>query len=991
MADQELNRRIVACGQVFFDKIRGTTPSLFDKAAWLGKVMDYCMRHDEFRVQMFRFVDVFPKLTDSAALTRHLQEYFAGEDQEIPDILKWGVKASRFGGSIGGALLGRTLRNNIRDMARQFIIGETIDATMTNLDRLRDQGFAAVIDLLGEATVSEEEADAYVADYLELLTALSEAQRNWPALGDTAPLDWGHAPRINLAIKPTALYSQVRPEDFEGSVAAIFQRMKKIYDRVIELDGHLCIDMESYRSKEITLEVFRRLRNSRPDYPHLGIVLQSYLQETDADLDRLLDWARSNRLPISIRLVKGAYWDYETLLASQNGWPDRVYRQKAETDAAFERQARQILENHVLCHLACGSHNIRTIAAVLETARELKVPEERYEFQVLYGMAEPIRQRLLETVGRVRLYAPYGELVPGMAYLVRRLLENTSNQSFLRQSFAEQTDIMQLLADPRDALDRPAADTQRTTARAETFHNAPAVDFTQAEERSAFVQALTDVGEQLGRSLPLFIDGKDVTTDEMLDSVNPAAPDEVVGRACQAGPRQVEAAIAAARSAFPAWRSTPVAQRTAILRKAAAIATERRFELAAWQVFEVGKQWGQAYADVAEAIDFLEYYAQQMQRLAVSRRMGRAPGEENRYRYEPLGVAVVIAPWNFPLAISCGMIAAALVTGNSVVYKPSSRSPVTGRLLMEIFHQAGLPPGVCNFVPGAGSEIGALLIEHPDVSLIAFTGSMETGRSIIEKAARVQDGELRVKRVIAEMGGKNAIIIDDDADFDEALPHVLYAAFGYQGQKCSACSRLIVLDSVYDRFTERLIKAVAALKIGPARDPANYLGPVIDARQQQKVLAYIDIGAEEGSVLYRSSIPDSGFYVPLTLIGDISPEHRLAQEEIFGPVLAIMRAQDFDQAISWANSTRFALTGGIFSRSPARLEQARREFRVGNLYLNRNCVGALVERQPFGGTALSGLGTKAGGPDYLLHFMEPRTITENTMRRGFAPTVEDDL
>ncbi|OHB65996.1 MAG: hypothetical protein A2Y77_00015 [Planctomycetes bacterium RBG_13_62_9] len=365
-----------------------------------------------------------------------------------------------------------------------------------------------------------------------------------------------------------------------------------------------------------------------------------------------------------------------------------------------------------------------------------------------------------------------------------------------------------------------------------------------------------------------------------------------------------------------------------------------------------------------------------MIRLGTPQDMGSYGNESNYYFYQPKGVAVVIAPWNFPFAISCGMSAAAIVAGNTVVYKPSSQSAVVGHHLVELFREVGLPNGVFNYVPGPGSVIGDYLVDSPKVSLIAFTGSMEVGLRIIERAARTTKDQASVKKVVCEMGGKNAIILDEDFDHEKTISDVLYSAFGYQGQKCSACSRLIVVDKVYDRFVPQLVEAAKKLKIGPAEDPQNYMGPVIDAKAQRAILQYVELAEKEGKVLYRSEVPADGYYAPMTIVEGITPDKRLAQEEVFGPVLAIMRAKDFDQALDWANSTRFALTGGVFSRNRKHLDRAVREFRVGNLYLNRSNVGALVKVQPFGGFKMSGIGTKAGGPDYLLHFMDPRAVTE---------------
>jgi RHH-type proline utilization regulon transcriptional repressor/proline dehydrogenase/delta 1-pyrroline-5-carboxylate dehydrogenase len=998
----KLEALIEAQGKDFFAIISGEAPSIFDKGWWTGKLMDWCMRNENFKVQLFRFVDALPYLTTAESLSRHIEEYFAKQDHDIPAALKWGAKGAGLGGKITGKMLAKAIQTNIESMAQQFIIGDNTKKALKVLTKLRQNNFAFTVDILGEATVSKEEAEQYQQGYLELLDALQVEEKRWKSLGDTeSDLDWGHASKLYISIKPSSLYSQATPADFDGSVNAICERFLPILRKSRDIGTFVRIDMEQYIYKDMTLEVFRRLRSSPEfrDYPHLGIVLQSYLRATDQDLEDLLKWARDEGLPFSIRLVKGAYWDYETVTAKQNGWEIPVYTMKAATDAAFERQAQKILKNHDICHLACGSHNIRSISAVLEMANALNVPENRYEFQVLYGMAEPVRKALVKVAKRVRLYCPYGELLPGMAYLVRRLLENTANESFLRQSFAENMDTEELLKDPAKVLETqtekpratPSSELQASKDHTpDPFSNLPFVDFTRPDVRSAFPEAITRVRTMLARPYPLLIAGKEIKTEDALPSVNPARPDEIVGIVCQAGKQEIDSAIASAQKVFPAWRDTLPKDRAQFLFRAANIARRQIYNLAAWQVLEVGKQWDQAYGDVGEAIDFLEYYGREMIRLGSERRMGTVPGELNHYFYQPKGLAAVIAPWNFPLAISCGMSAAAIVSGNCVLYKPSGLSPVVGFTLAEIFKEAGLPEGVFNYTPGRGSVIGDYLVDHPDISLIAFTGSMDVGLRILERASKVQANQTGVKKVIAEMGGKNAIIVDDDADLDEAVVHLLHSAFGFQGQKCSACSRAIVLEPIYDRFVRRLVEAAKSVQIGPAEDPANSMGPVVDQAAQQRILEYIEIGKKEGNLLISREVPDEGYYVPLTIFSDIRPEHRLAQEEIFGPVLSIMKAKNFDEAIDMANSTKFALTGGVFSRSPKHLEQARRDFRVGNLYLNRGITGALVERQPFGGFKMSGVGSKAGGPDYLLQFMDPRTVTENTMRRGFAPLSEED-
>ncbi|HWI41646.1 MAG TPA: proline dehydrogenase family protein, partial [Verrucomicrobiae bacterium] len=553
MGPGEINDRIVSRGKEFFASISGEKPSLFNKGAWMGKVMDWSMQNEAFKVQMFRFVDVFPSLTNGRLLTGHIREYFGGEG-EMPPVLAWGAKAAGMLGSLGGAVLNKALSANIQEMARQFIVGENTKEAIRNMERLRKDGFAAVVDVLGEATLSEEEAEVYVDTYLELLEGLVQAQKGWKPLGGNGGnLDWGHAPMVNVAVKPTALFCLANPMDFEGSVQGIYARMERILQKTIEAKGFLCIDMESYRFKEITLEVYRRLRLAYRDYPHLGIVLQAYLKDTDRDLDELLAWARREKVQVSVRLVKGAYWDYETVKAKQNGWEIPVWTIKAESDAAFERQTRKILENHDICHFACASHNIRSISNVIETARELRVPEERYEFQVLYGMAEPVRKGILKVAGRIRLYCPYGDMVPGMGYLVRRLLENTANESFLRQSFAEDAQIERLLEDPtvtaareREArLARPRKE-RPGIGGLPPFANDPMVDFTRRDHREAFPKAITEVRRQFGKTYPLFIDGRDVATSDRIPTVNPAKPAEVLGEVCQAGVEEVKQAVAAA-------------------------------------------------------------------------------------------------------------------------------------------------------------------------------------------------------------------------------------------------------------------------------------------------------------------------------------------------------------------------------------------------------------------------------------------------------------
>jgi RHH-type proline utilization regulon transcriptional repressor/proline dehydrogenase/delta 1-pyrroline-5-carboxylate dehydrogenase len=525
------------------------------------------------------------------------------------------------------------------------------------------------------------------------------------------------------------------------------------------------------------------------------------------------------------------------------------------------------------------------------------------------------------------------------------------------------------------------------------FRNEPPIDFAKEENRERMREALALVRTQLGRSYPLVINGRNVTGAGEIVSVNPSKTSEIVGRVAAASKEQAAAAIAAAKNTFESWRDTPVEERAAFLRRVAQQFRDRRFELAAWIVFETGKPWREADGDVAEAIDFCEYYAAEAIKLFTPQHRDVA-GEDNAYFHEPRGVAVVIAPWNFPLSILTGMTTAALVTGNPAIMKPAEQSSVIAAKLMECFQAAASGgreppvPGVVNFLPGDGEEIGPTLVNHPDVAVIAFTGSLKVGLSINEQAAHTPGGANFVKRVIAEMGGKNAIIVDTDADLDEAVKGVVDSAFGYAGQKCSAGSRAIVLDGIYDQFLARLIEATRSLNVAAAEEPGASLGPVIDADARDRIRRMIEKGKTEARLAYEADLGDlanQGYFVGPTIFADVPENATIAQEEIFGPVLSVLRAKDLDDAIRIANGTKYALTGGCYSRTPSHIDAIKRRFRVGNLYINRKCTGALVDRQPFGGFKLSGVGSKAGGPDYLLQFVLPRTITENQMRRGFAP------
>ncbi len=973
-------------GKEIFERMKGETPGIFDTSWWSGKLMDWAMRDDAFKVNMFRFVDVLPSLKTSEQISEHVQEYLLQQDHDLPAVLKMGLGMAG-GGGFTARLAAGTMKKNIEQMAERFIVGKDGKDALKELKKLHKDGMAFTVDLLGEAAVSDKESVEYLKRYEELLETLAREVPTWNA---EAQVDEGadgeKLPRVNVSLKLSALDATINSLDPEGSVDRLCARLLPFIKRAKALGVFINIDMEQYSLKEITYRVFERicLDPELKTYPHLGVVVQAYLKDSGDDLERLIKLARTRGLPVTVRLVKGAYWDYETVLSAQKGWPCPVFSVKEHTDAQYEKLSARMLDEWLHVRPAFGSHNIRSVAHAVALARQKKVPDRAYEVQMLFGMAEPARKAIRGLGARVRVYAPVGELLPGMAYLVRRLLENTSNQSFLRASYHDGLDLTALLGTPQ-------AGPEKDLVPAVGFTNMPMLDLAVPQNQQAMRKAVEDVRRDwLGKEHPLLINGQKVTTGQWEQSVNPHNPDEVIGRVAAAQVADAHQALAAARVAFDTWVDTPVETRAAVLDKAANLMEQDRLRLAALMVLETGKPWKEADADVCEAVDFCRYYALEMRRLSQPQRLGKIPGELNHLFYEGRGVAVVIAPWNFPLTILCGMASAAMVAGNAVILKPAEQSAVIGAHLARILAEAGAPAGVMQFLPGRGEVVGREMVAHKDVDIIAFTGSMAVGLSIAETAGRTLPGQRNVKKFIVEMGGKNAVIVDSDADLDEAVLGIMYGAFGYAGQKCSATSRVIVVEEAYETLCQRLAAAVNDLVVGDPGNPAAHVPPVVDREAQQRLLRQIEQFKKDHKLLAEKPVPDNlkGCYVPPTVFCDVDPQSALGQEELFGPVVAVMRAKTFEDALTMANGVKYALTGGVFSRSPANLEKARRRFKVGNLYLNRGTTGALVYRQPFGGSRMSGVGSKTGGPDYLLQFMDPRVVTENTMRRGFTPPDE---
>lgn len=947
------------------------------------------MSHPSLRLQAFRFVDVLPSLSSRDAIAGHLAEYL-GEVDGSPGVVRLVERIVAAGPRPARRLVAGLARWGAARMARTFIAGADLEDVLATTGRLRRRGWASALDCLGEVVVSDDEADRHLAEYEQVIRRLAPELAGWPERTVIDRDGRGPMPRLSLAVKLSSLSGRFRPIDRDGTTADVISRLRPLLRTAREAGAQVYVDMENHAVKDLVLHVVCTLLEEPEfrDWPHVGVALQAYLSDGDRDLDRLLNWVRRRGTPIWVRLVKGAYWDFETITATASGWPVPVYPQKWQSDAAFERMAERLMQRSEWLRPALGSHNLRSLSRGIACAEAYDVPEGDWEIQVLYGMADSLAERLVAAGHRVRVYAPYGDWLPGMAYLVRRLLENTSNESFLRMGAAAGADPADLLRPPGPGDEDHEQEGARLTTAEETtmrFANEPLSDFSRDDSRESMRVALEVVDAGLGRDWPVEVAGRPLQGPPLV-SENPSDTSEVVGTVPRATVEDAEAAVSTAAAAVKDWAKRGVEHRADCLRRAAELMRRKRFELAGWMILESGKPWAEADADVAEAIDFCEYYADGAVEMSGGLRLD-VPGETNWYGYRPRGVVSVIAPWNFPLAIPVGMTTAAVVTGNTVVLKPAEQSSVIAVQLVEILHEAGVPPEVLQLVPGIGEELGPVLVGHPEVSMIAFTGSREVGLAINRQAAEVVAGGRGVRRVIAEMGGKNAIIVDDDADLDVAVTGVLGSAFGYAGQKCSACSRVIVLESIHEAFVERLIEGTRSLVVGRARDPATTVGPVIDAESRKRIEEAADAGRQTARELLAvdvGALGEIGHFVGPRVFVDVASDDPLAQRELFGPVLSVLKSSDLSEAIEMSNGTEYALTGGIFSRSPKSLERARRELAVGNLYLNREITGALVGRHPFGGFRFSGIGSKAGGPDYLGQFVVPVHVAENTLRQGFT-------
>jgi len=967
--------RIEAIGRELAS-VEGTS-GVFGLEGLAGRVMASALEDPVFRANLFQLVDVFPTLASPDDVARHLREYLGSRS---PAWMRAGERlAERV--AAGRWLLERLTRENILEMARQFIVAENPRKVVEGVARLAAHGYTATVDLLGERVLTQLESQRYLTAITDIHERLVRARGvltlRGPLLG----------PPVSISVKPSALSARWSALAHDVVVDEVVQRLEPLAKAAQAEGSVLFLDMEHYDTYETTLAVFWRLL----EHPglaelQLGVVLQAYLRRHLDELDALLArLPRSHRPRIWIRLVKGAYWDTEVAQALTESVEPPVFLDKAATDRSYERSVGLLLDATDRVHPAFASHNLRSLAVVLAEAEARELDPERFEIQMLYGMAEPVASAVRRRGNAVRIYAPVGELLPGMSYLVRRLLENTSNSSFVRQRFGEHERLDDLLAPPHP---RPTSVMPPTIPPG--YRHTPQTQYRLQDVRRRQAEAIATLECELTHpvEVPARLGAHRVIDDARIESRNPARRAQVVALAADPDTDLVDEAVACAAKQAPALLSLDWEQRAAILERAAEYLQRHRARIVATEILEAAKPWVEADNDVGEAEDFLRYYAIMARRLARADRLDSPPGERNRLRYRPRGVCAVIPPWNFPLAIPMGMTAAALVTANPTILKPAEQTPWTASWILEAFEAAGLPSGALVFLPGRGETVGRALVEHPEVATIAFTGSKAVGLEIVARASQLRTGQRELKRVIAELGGKNAIIVDADADLDQAIPGVLTSAFGFAGQKCSAASRVIVHERIADAFLARLVAAAQELPIGDPRSPHVVIPPVIDDEAQQRILGVLEDLPSKARIAWQASeVPAEGSYVPPTIITDAPRSSAVWREEIFGPVLAVAVAADLDHAIELANDSDYALTQGIYSRSPGSIERATSAARAGNIYVNRPITGAIPGRHPFGGFGHSGVGFKAGGPSYLLQFLDQQVVSENLIRQGFSPDI----
>ncbi|MSQ36427.1 MAG: aldehyde dehydrogenase family protein [Dehalococcoidia bacterium] len=945
------------------------------------RVEDWLLTHavaeERFRGRLLRYMDVLAALDHDAGgheAKRLAREYFGDAFPDLPFALRWLLRVAR-DPLLPAPVVGVTARRSVELFARRFITLPAPDAVRATADQLAALGRSPSFDLLGEAVLSAAEAQAYVDRYLALLVQLA----THPAAGTRTAS--GNA-TLQISLKLSSLTAHFSPVDPAGTVRRVRPALEAIVEAAARARVGLTVDMEQYAYRDLTWELFTHVfgRGARfADWPDAGIVLQAYLRDAETHAHQLVAFARARGMPFQVRLVKGAYWDYETIVAAANRWPAPVWSAKAATDASFERTLAILVAAHPALRIAVGSHNARAHAHAEALAAVHGLPPRTLEHQVLFRTAEGTSRGLAALGWDVRDYVPVGEPLPGMAYLVRRVLENSSQAGFLLQSRSGATPD-ELLRAPRPVDDAPPGPLapprgeRGPGGEGSREARAPAgegsVDFPRAAEarwhdaafREAFEATLASTRARWGErfELPPAL----AAGSELVAVFSPSHPDgPPVGHAAFATGEAARRLAAELRAGAPHWAGAPVAERTRALRRAADLLYERAHEFAAWLVHEGGRDRADAWAEVVEAVDALQYYAQRAEALFA------AHGDT----VTPRGVVAVIPPWNFSLAIPCAMTAAALVTGNAAILKPAAQTPLVAHRLVALLHEAGVSTDVLACLPGRGADAGQALADSPDVAMVAFTGSHAVGTHLHESVAHVDPADAPLKALVAELGGKNPVLVFADADLDEAVDGILRSAFGHANQKCSAASRVLVAAPLFEHLRDRLIDAAQSIEVGPADAPATRVNPLIDRPAWERLQRAAATAREQCTVLLDRFAGRPGTLEAGPLIMQLSADRALsattATEELFGPILVLIPFTDEAEAYAIANGTGYALTAGVFSRSPRTIERATHALDAGNIYVNRTITGARIGVEPFGGHHRSGTGPKAGGPDYLWAFL----------------------
>lgn len=986
--EHNLESTLMSEGQKILEYLRHKPSPFFRESFWHKKILKQILDHHDFKVALFQFIDILPSLTHPDDIHVLFDEYLSDYISPLkPDYFRLFDYLRR---KTASPLIARVLKRNIYQIATMFIPGESIGTAADRIIPLIQKRFGVTLDLLGEKTLTLQEGHDYLQKYSALAQDFSCLVKTRNISSSLNIEGLGPVPHAHISIKLSSLSPHWNYHDPHHAVATMQALITPLIFYAVQNRIFIHFDMEQFSTLEITLQLLEKLlvTDEFKEYPFFGMVLQSYLVDSSAILQRMRRLSERRDCPFFIRLVKGAYLEYEQIQSELYNRRCPVFLNKSDTDSRFEYLSRTLIDMFPALIPAIASHNLRSILHATTYASLKGLSKETFELQMLYGMNDSCAVYFNQQGYNVRLYTPLGQFLPGMAYFVRRLLENTSNQSFLRMEYMEEEDESVLLQKPNPASEFISQSLTHDDGL--PFENAPTLALYN-----------TDISDKLNRTIhefdyftkyspfPVVVNGEFFHA-ERYNRHSVLSPDTTLLSFSLASPIHCDQALISCERHAHTWKQSDLSLRVGLCHTLAAQLEHHRMKLIACLVHEIGKSREESDYEVREAIDFCRYYATEAKRLFGKKLLQRfLQGERNDTYYEGKGTCVVISPWNFPLAILCGMSVAALVSGNPVILKPSELSTGIAFYFFDLLRESGFPKEIIHFLPGLGEITGDYLVRHSSSKIIAFTGSKEVSLKILDGSRHhINSSQRHVKQVITEMGGKNAIIVDETADPDEAIPGIIQSAFSFAGQKCSACSRVILTPNVSELFLKRFIQAVSVLKGGSPVEPKTELGPVIDEISAKRLLENIQTFKDSADLIYAGNFIESlPCYIPPHVFLTPQSDHPLMQEELFGPILTFFKAKSLEHAIEVANDTSFGLTAGIYSRKPSHINYFKQKLASGNLYINKPCTGAVVGRQPFGGIKLSGTGLQAGGSEYLLQFVNARTISENTLRHGFSPEV----